>query len=88
MKDARIEMKIDTFFRLLKRVTDTITIPFHGEPLSGLQIMGVLEHRALDFDRLIILSMNEGIFPQRKAARHWILLQKRGVPPERRAAPA
>ena len=66
MKDARIEMKIDTFFRLLKRVTDTITIPFHGEPLSGLQIMGVLETRALDFDRLIILSMNEGIFPQRK----------------------
>ena len=88
MKDARIEMKIDTFFRLLKRVTDTITIPFHGEPLSGLQIMGVLETRALDFDRLIILSMNEGIFPQRKAARHWILLQKRGVRPERRAAPA
>ena len=72
MKDARIEMKIDTFFRLLKRVTDTITIPFHGEPLSGLQIMGVLETRALDFDRLIILSMNEGIFPQRKAANSFI----------------
>ena len=72
MKDARIEMKIDTFFRLLKRVTDTITIPFPGEPLSGLQIMGVLETRALDFDRLIILSMNEGIFPQRKAANSFI----------------
>ena len=72
MKDARIEMKIDTFFRLLKRVTDTITIPFHGEPLSGLQIMGVLETRALDFDRLIILSMNEGIFPQRKAANSFL----------------
>lgn len=72
MKDARIEMKIDTFFRLLKRVTDTITIPFHGEPLSGLQIMGVLETRALDFDHLIILSMNEGIFPQRKAANSFI----------------
>ena len=72
MKDARIEMKIDTFFRLLKRVTDTITIPFHCEPLSGLQIMGVLETRALDFDRLIILSMNEGIFPQRKAANSFI----------------
>ena len=72
MKDARIEMKIDTFFRLLKRVTDTISTLFHGEPLSGLQIMGVLETRALDFDRLIILSMNEGIFPQRKAANSFI----------------
>ena len=38
MREANVEMKIDTYFRLLKRVTDTITIPFHGEPLSGLQI--------------------------------------------------
>lgn len=76
MKDiiqkAHVEMRLDTFCRLLKRVTETLTIPFHGEPLSGLQIMGVLETRALDFDRLIILSMNEGIFPQRKAANSFI----------------
>lgn len=72
IRDAGVEMRIDTWFRLLKRVTDTITIPFHGEPLSGLQVMGVLETRALDFDRLIVLSMNEGVFPLRKAANSFI----------------
>ena len=72
MKEAAVEMRIDTYFRLLKRMTDSITIPFHGEPLSGLQIMGVLETRALDFDRLIILSMNEGIFPLKKVSNSFI----------------
>ncbi len=72
MREAKIEMRLDTYFRLLKRMTDLITIPFEGEPLSGLQVMGVLETRALDFDRLIILSMNEGIFPLKKAANSFI----------------
>ena len=72
MREAKIEMRLDTYFRLLKRITDLITIPFEGEPLSGLQVMGVLETRALDFDRLIILSMNEGIFPLKKAANSFI----------------
>lgn len=69
---AGVEMKIDTYFRLLRRLTETITIPFRGEPLSGLQIMGVLETRALDFDRLIILSVNEGVFPGKKASTSFI----------------
>jgi hypothetical protein len=72
MHKAQVEMKTDTWFRLLRRITDTITIPFRGEPLSGLQVMGVLETRALDFDRVIILSMNEGTFPQKKAANSFI----------------
>lgn len=72
MHEAKIEMRLDTYFRLLKRMTDLITIPFEGEPLSGLQVMGVLETRALDFDRLIILSMNEGFFPLKKAANSFI----------------
>ncbi len=70
--NKQIVMKIDTYSRLLKRLTETITIPFQGEPLSGLQIMGVLETRALDFDRLIFLSMNEGIFPQKKVSNSFI----------------
>ena len=72
MREAKIEMRLDTYFRLLKRMTDLITCPFEGEPLSGLQVMGVLETRALDFDRLIILSMNEGIFPLKKVANSFI----------------
>lgn len=72
MREIKIEMRLDTYFRLLKRMTDLITIPFEGEPLSGLQVMGVLETRALDFDRLVILSMNEGIFPLKKAANSFI----------------
>ncbi len=75
MKDIRqsgIEMRMETYFKLLQRLTESITIPFQGEPLSGLQVMGVLETRALDFDRLIILSMNEGVFPQKKAANSFI----------------
>ncbi|MDH6358744.1 PD-(D/E)XK nuclease family protein [Parabacteroides sp. PF5-9] len=72
IREHRVEMRPETYFRLLRRMTDLITIPFEGEPLSGLQVMGVLETRALDFDRIIILSMNEGIFPLRKAASSFI----------------
>lgn len=72
MREHAVEMRLDTFFRLLKRMADRVTIPFQGEPLSGLQIMGVLETRALDFDRLVILSMNEGVFPQHKVANSFI----------------
>ena len=72
MKESAVDMRMETFFRLVKRITDSITIPFHGEPLSGLQIMGVLETRALDFDRIILLSKNEGIFPVKKTANSFI----------------
>lgn len=72
MREAEVTMTLDTYFRLLKRLTDTITIPFRGEPLAGLQVMGVLETRALDFDRLIILSMNEGVFPQKQTSASFI----------------
>ena len=69
---GKIQMSIETFFRLLKRLTDSITIPFYGKPLSGIQVMGVLETRVLDFERLIILSMNEGVFPKKTTAGSFI----------------
>ena len=53
-------------------MTEGITIPFRGKPWAGLQVMGVLETRGLDFDNLIILSMNEGVFPLKKAANSFI----------------
>lgn len=66
------DMSVDTYFKLLKKLIGGISVPFRGEPLSGLQIMGVLETRALDFDNLIILSMNEGVFPMKRAASSFI----------------
>ncbi len=57
-------LKTDTFRRLLERLLTAANIPFHGEPAIGMQIMGVLETRNLDFRRLIMLSVNEGLLPK------------------------
>jgi len=51
--------------KLLSQLSKLIKIPFSGEPLSGLQIMGVLESRNLDFDHVFVLSVNEGEFPKK-----------------------
>ncbi len=72
MRETKTEMSSDTYFKLLKQMTDFIKIPFYGEPLSGLQVMGVLETRVLDFENLIILSVNEGIFPAKSAASSFV----------------
>ena len=72
MHETKTEMSSDTYFRLLKQMTDFIKIPFHGEPLTGLQVMGVLETRVLDFENIIILSVNEGIFPSRSATNSFV----------------
>jgi CRISPR/Cas system-associated exonuclease Cas4 (RecB family) len=58
------KMGADTFWRLLTEMLRTIHIPLTGDPLGGLQVMGLLETRGLDFENVFILSMNEGIIPK------------------------
>ncbi len=53
-----------TLARLIKRACATTNVPFHGEPAAGLQVMGVLETRNLDFKHIILLSVNEGQLPK------------------------
>jgi hypothetical protein len=60
------EVVVDTItlHRFIKQLIGSTTIPFHGEPAVGVQLMGVLETRNLDFDHLLILSCNEGNMPK------------------------
>ena len=53
-----------TMQRLLSQLVGATTIPFHGEPVKGIQIMGVLETRNIDFDHVLLLSCNEGNMPK------------------------
>lgn len=61
-----------TVFRLYDKLLSGEKVNFEGEPLQGLQVMGVLETRCLDFEYLIIPSMNERIFPQKIRQRSFI----------------
>jgi len=72
LKDATVSMTFDTYFKLLDRLALSLSVSFSGEPLSGLQVMGVLETRVLDFENIIVLSMNEGVFPLKKPSNSFI----------------
>ncbi len=53
-----------TLLRLVDQIVAQTTIPFHGEPIAGIQIMGMLETRNLDFKHVLLLSANEGNLPR------------------------
>ncbi len=63
---------IKTLHAIYKQVIDIAEVSFEGEPLNGLQIMGVLESRVLDFETVIITSVNEGKFPAGKSTNSFI----------------
>ena len=70
--EIRPEVLPMTYLRLLGQLLSSVSVPFRGEPLKGLQIMGPLETRALDFKDLVIMSANEGVFPRRSVSSSFI----------------
>jgi CRISPR/Cas system-associated exonuclease Cas4 (RecB family) len=64
LTESGIDISLSTVLSLLKKIVGGISVPFSGEPLTGLQLMGILETRTLDFKNIIFLSMNEGKYPK------------------------
>lgn len=67
-----LDVNAQTLTRLLRSVLRSLSIPFHGEPAIGLQVMGVLETRALDFRHILMLSVGEGFLPKKVADNSFI----------------
>lgn len=64
LSDHRLgNLSLEFFLKLFRQLFQEVRLPFEGEPLQGLQMMGVLESRNLDFRRVIICDVNEGSFP-------------------------
>jgi CRISPR/Cas system-associated exonuclease Cas4 (RecB family) len=61
--DSGIKPGSQVIFKLFLKILRKLKIPFEGEPLAGLQVMGILETRTIDFENVVILSMNEGTLP-------------------------
>ncbi len=64
--------ELKTFQSIFDQLANSSTIPFYGEPLLGLQIMGMLETRTLDFENIILLSANENVLPSGKIQNSFI----------------
>lgn len=67
-----ISLQPYTILKIIKQLLNNINLAFIGEPISGIQMMGMLETRCLDFNRLIITSFNEGIYPKKEAFNSYI----------------
>lgn len=67
-----VAVQRETIYAVLKQYMQSATIPFRGEPLDGLQVMGLLETRALDFKKVVILAANEGSLPRTQNANSFI----------------
>mgnify|MGYP002585483179 CR=1 FL=1 len=63
LDECDIELTTEVYTSLLRRHLQTVRIPYEGEPLEGVQVMGILETRNLDFRNVILLSMNDDNFP-------------------------
>ncbi|MDD3741434.1 MAG: PD-(D/E)XK nuclease family protein, partial [Bacteroidales bacterium] len=71
--EAKVELKKpEIFYRLLLNAVRSLSVAFEGEPLLGMQVLGFLETRCLDFDKIVMISVNEGIFPKKSAAQSLI----------------
>lgn len=64
VESGDLQVSDQTMQRLTSQILQQTSIPFHGEPAEGLQVMGVLETRNLDFDHVLLLSCNEGNMPK------------------------
>ncbi len=64
VQSGDLKVDISTLQRLIGQLVTSTSVPFHGEPIEGLQIMGVLETRNIDFDHVLLLSCNEGNMPK------------------------
>ncbi len=67
-----VKLNEESFLKLFRQLVSVDKLPFEGEPLEGLQVMGAMETRNLDFDRIIVFSVNDGILPPARPAASFI----------------